>query len=377
MPSPDTPYDIRHTLLSMRDASPAAARPGSFSEKAFYLNEFRGRTLAVAAHAADLGAPAALEAVLKELEANGTRVVLLSDSTEAAAGVLGTAVLPGDAAPLEGAVWRSLQASPRVAVELSAGAAFARSACDVARRLGVPKLVWIDDRGPLLRPNGVRRSFVDLGELRALLRDDAGGPRAALLREFEMAIEAGLAAVNLCALDAIGDDLFSYAGAGTLFTRERYLELRPLTIDDFDAADDLVARGVAEGYLASRSPAEVEQVLSNGFGAFVEGRHLAGIGALIQHAAHGAGEIVSLYTLTRFLGEGVGGHLVQFAVRRAAGLGCTYVFACTTSERVVRFFERQGFAIVPQEAVPPEKWRHYDPARRASVHCLRREIAPG
>ena len=39
----------------------------AFSEKSFYLSEFRGRTLAIAVPAADLGQPGPLEAVLKEL----------------------------------------------------------------------------------------------------------------------------------------------------------------------------------------------------------------------------------------------------------------------------------------------------------------------
>ena len=38
----------------------AEVRAGSaFSEKSFYLSEFRGRTLAIAVPAADLGAPGA------------------------------------------------------------------------------------------------------------------------------------------------------------------------------------------------------------------------------------------------------------------------------------------------------------------------------
>ena len=50
----------------------------AFSEKGFYLSEFRGRTLALAVSAGGLGSPAPLEAVLKELEVNGTRIVLVS-----------------------------------------------------------------------------------------------------------------------------------------------------------------------------------------------------------------------------------------------------------------------------------------------------------
>ena len=49
-----------------------------FSEKGFYLSEFRGRTLAIAARADDLARPRPLEDLLRELEANHTRVVLFS-----------------------------------------------------------------------------------------------------------------------------------------------------------------------------------------------------------------------------------------------------------------------------------------------------------
>jgi N-acetylglutamate synthase-like GNAT family acetyltransferase len=51
------------------------------------------------------------------------------------------------------------------------------------------------------------------------------------------------------------------------------------------------------------------------------------------------------------------------------------VFACTTSERVAGFFERNGFARVGADEIPAEKWRDYDPARRARVLCLLRDLA--
>jgi N-acetylglutamate synthase-like GNAT family acetyltransferase len=181
--------------------------------------------------------------------------------------------------------------------------------------------------------------------------------------------------VNLCTAESVADELFTYAGSGTLFTRERYIHVRRLGIDDFDAAADLLRRGVEEGYLAPRSDEEIDEVLASGFGAFVEGMHLAGIGALLVDEGARMAEIVSLYTLTRFLGEGVGGHLVAYAVERAGALGLGAVFACTTAERVAAFFLRQGFREVPQEDVPPSKWKGYDAARRTRVRCFRREIA--
>jgi amino-acid N-acetyltransferase len=350
-----------------------------FSEKGFYLAEFRGRTLAVAVSAEQLGAPGPLEAVLAELEANATRVVLISSAARVFEALLGTPFLSADEPRLEGVVWHGLRASRRVGICVEDADSFARASGQIALRLGVTKLVWIDGDGGLLDREGRRLSFVDLDELRAILQGappSGGAWRSAMLREIETVLSAGVPAVNLCSLEGLADELFTYAGSGTLFSRERYVVVRQLGIDDFDAADDLIARGVAEGYLAPRSPQEIERVLTNGFGAFVEGRHLAGIGALVCYREAGVGEIASLYTLTRFLGEGIGAHLVAFACDRAREFGCRFVSAVTTSEPVAGFFERNGFRRVPADEIPAEKWRDYDPVRLTRALCLRRDLQP-
>jgi N-acetylglutamate synthase-like GNAT family acetyltransferase len=251
--------------------------------------------------------------------------------------------------------------------------------CQVALQLRVPKLVWLDRRGGLREPGDTRHSFVGLEELASFVA--AGLPaetaeRRALLHETLRALREGLPAVNLCAAEGLADELFTYAGSGTLFTRERYVDVRPLGIDDFDAADDLIRRGVAEGYLLGRNEASVDAVLAHGFGAFVEDRHLAGIGALLPGGDELSGEIASLYALTRFLGEGVGVSLVQYGVAEARRLGLAYVFACTTSERVAQFFVRQSFREVAQDQLPDRRWLGYDPERRMQVRCFRMELGP-
>lgn len=344
-----------------------------FSEKGFYLEEFRGRTLAFAAPPGALAAAAPLAAVIDELLANRTRLVLIAPEQEGLAALAGR-VLPAGESGLQGAVWRALRRDGRAGVAVSGTGSFPRAACGVAASLAVAKLVWMDAEGGLARVDGSPLSFVDLTQLRDLLAAGRAGDRALLLREIESALSAGVPAVNLCAPAGVADELFTFAGSGTLFTRQRYIEVRRLSIDDFDAAEDLLARGVAEGYLAPRSPEQVEAVLGSGFGAFVEGCHLAGIGALLHHAPAAAGEIASLYTLTRFLGEGIGAHLVSFAVERARELGCRYAFACTTRERVAGFFARHGFREVEADDLPPEKWKEYDAARRERVRCLRRDL---
>ena len=187
-------------------------------------------------------------------------------------------------------------------------------------------------------------------------------------------VTAGLPAVNLCSLSGLDADLFTFEGSGTFFARERYLDVRRLSLDEFDAADHLIQRGVDEGYLVARSGEEVDAVLASAFGAFIEDRHLAGVGALLPGGEERSGEIAALYTLTRFLGEGVCGSLVGFACSQAADLGLSHVYACTTSERVGAFFERNGFRAVGQEEIPEAKWQSYDSERRARVLCYRREL---
>ena len=62
-------------------ASETAAIPG-FSEKDFYLAEFRGRAVAIALEGADEAGFEALGAVLDQFSANGTRVLVLTEDPE-------------------------------------------------------------------------------------------------------------------------------------------------------------------------------------------------------------------------------------------------------------------------------------------------------
>jgi amino-acid N-acetyltransferase len=359
----------------MRGKSEAAWAGEPFTEKAFYLADFRGRTLAIAGAADALADPASLRSVFAELEQNQTRIALLTHDA-ALARALDTPVAELTRERAVGSLWRALRTSPRVALLVEPGAAFASACRALAVSLRLSKLVFLDPQGALVRGDGARLSFVDLEELDALRAEPVGDAarRAPLLREIDAALRGGVAAVNLCTAAGLDEELFSYAGSGTLFTEGRYVDVRPLGIDDFPAASDLFARGVAEGFLALRSEPEVDRVLANGYGAFVERSHLAGIGALVPHPESGTGEIASLYTLTRFLGEGIGGYIVSALCQVARERGYARVFACTTSERVAGFFERNGFRPVGADAIPAEKWRDYDPARRARVLCLLREL---
>ena len=358
----------------------ASRASGGFSEKEFYLSEFRGRSLGIVLGCArSLAADEVevLRGVLGDLDRNATSSVWIGSDRVLLAQAAGgdeLAIVAADDPRWVGAVWRGMQDASAVGLLAGDGASLAACVRAAAARLRLAKIVWLDDEGGLEREGGGRISHVDQAELAQLLL--SGSKRAERLGDVAEMIDDGLPSAAICRPAGLGDELFTFAGSGTFFTREGYIEVRSLGLDEFDAGCDLIRRGVSEGYLVQRSEAELEEVITNAFGVFVERRYLAGIGALLPHASENAGELASLYTLTRFAGEGVGGHLVRHALDAARAEGFAYVYACTTQPRVVRFFEASGFAQVDPSRVPADKWLGYPEERRALVTCLRLDLAP-
>jgi amino-acid N-acetyltransferase len=197
-----------------------------------------------------------------------------------------------------------------------------------------------------------------------------------MLGEIGRVLEAGVGSVNLCSVDGLSRELFTYEGSGTLFTRDDYCRVERLAIDDFHEVERLVARGQREGLLKPRGRDEMAQLLLAGFGAWIGRQHLAGVGALYvtPYAADGAAEIAGLYTITRFKGERIGRRLVRRIVGEARAMHLRYVFAVTGNEEAARFFRGEGFRAVSPDDVPARKWESYDPARRSRVRVFRLDL---
>ena len=353
-----------------------------FSEKDFYLAEFRGRAVAIALEGADEAGLEALGAVLAQLSSNGTRVLVLTDDPALLERIVPHAWVSSQQALWASALWRLFRVNFSAGLRVdAAGQGFVHACHEVVDRLQLAKLVLIEPDGALVDTDGSRLSYVDLAKLDRMLaasHSTLTEDRLLMLREIRGMLVAGLPATNLCSLAGLAEELFTYAGSGTLFTRERYIAVRSLSLDDFDAAHYLIGRGVSEGYLVARSEVQVDSILAHAFGVFVEDRYLAGIGALIPHGQESGvktGEVASLYTVTRFLGEGVGAYLLRFAKDSAERAGMAYLFACTTSERVEAFFLRHGYRTVTPDEIPESKWAGYPDDRRADVRCLRLELS--
>jgi len=391
----------------------------TFDEKQFYLDEFRGHSLVFSIPVEELSGDEAygrLAACVRELLINNSRVLLLVRTPDRSSGEqvlrrlqrrLGPLIFGDDTIPLFvdrrsrneaflslpadtleitdqllRMIWSVLRRGP-LFVGILAGAAGAQAASfaqEIAVRLRVHKLILLDANGGFVGADGKPISFMDETALGALLHvgqaEWAGlGSRRWIFDVARAALLGGVSSVSLCALAGVARELFTYEGSGTLFTRTDYCRIERVGIDDFEEVERLIERGQREGVLKLRSPEEVAALLVNAYGATIGAHHLAGVCALLTepYAAERAGEIVGLYAITRFKGEGVGGRLVARALADARAARLAYVFACTTEARAQAFFERQEFRRVGFNDVPEAKWAGYDTRRKSRVAVYRFE----
>ncbi len=374
-------------------------RTRSFSEKSFYLEEFYGKSLLFAFvppagnRISDFNS---LMQTLRQLKRNQTRcIVIVSPSAlsklsrrmgrmapkgpvpvfNPSLGVR-SRPYPPDSAVAQ--IWEGLRAGSTVVASTNDDdpddlVVFAQ---ELASRLRVFKLIFLDRQDGLVNRKGQRLSFLESKRIPQALNSTRSRVRRAIIRSAARALRNGVGSVNLVAPRDVYEELFSFVGAGTLFTETPYGNVQPISIDDFQEVEALILRGQDEGFLLPRSSEQIARLLPSCFGYRVGDEHLAGICALLTdpYRRERAGEITALYTLTRFQGEGVAVELVKEVVNEARARMLRYVFACTSEERAARFFSRLGFRRVSAKDVPASKWRGYDPNRIARLSIFRYEL---
>jgi amino-acid N-acetyltransferase len=391
-------------------AKPSPGEPSV--EREFFLEEFQGRSALVAIAPAVVASRPDLQvlcATVADLVRHGARVLiwwpsagkasdrrllaglrrarafvrrgatrrpapLVRIETEELAAPAGDQILRGD-------LWSHLRQGRLCVLAVTGAVDFPRDPVQIATALRAPKVVLIDAEGGL-RAGSARLSFVDENVLETLLQQGQAewsglGSRRGLLVAVRDALDGGVESVNLCSLEGFAVELFTYDGSGTLFTPDDYCQVAPLGLDEFAQAERLLERGQREGLLKLRAPEETAQLLAAGFGATICRRNLAGVAGLLTapYAAERAGEIVGLYTITRFKGEGVGERLVRRLLEEAEAQSLAYVFACTIDEHAQQFFARLGFTRVTPRDVPPAKWEGYDRRRRGRLTVFRRLLS--
>jgi N-acetylglutamate synthase-like GNAT family acetyltransferase len=380
--------------------APPPLRPEQvLTEKAFYLEEFYGKSLLfalvppVGQRMSDFDS---LVKTLRELSRNQTRcVVIVSPAAlprvmrrlgrmappEAPpifnpVSGLRTRPYPPDSAVAQ--IWHALRAGSIVVASTSTDdpedlAVFAQ---ELASRLRVFKLILLDRAGGLLAENGERMSFVEAKRGARAQRRASTKLRRKMVRLASDAIRDGVGTVNLVSPRWVYEELFSFTGLGTLFTPAQYGTVSPISIDDFEEVEALILRAQDAGFLLPRTSSQIEGILPSCFGYHVGDEHLAGICSLLTdpYRRDHIGEITALYTLTRFQGEGVAAELIKEIIEEAKARKLKYVFACTSEERAARFFQKLKFRRVGPAQVTPLKWRGYDALRIERLSIFRLDL---
>lgn len=316
-------------------------------ERAYYLATFAGRTLVLGV--LHEGALAECRRLAEELRERGACVVMVEPGSQAGP--------VGDSDVVQ--VWRALSERGTATILRSGVRPAAERIAEAGR---VHKLVLVGEGLVLRDRSGERRSFVDVGTagLPAAIMDVAGP------------LYRGVEGVNLCEPGFVAEELLTYRGSGTLLTLGDYGEVRPLGFDDYAAVAALLRRGSALGYLRARSSEEIEAVLPRALGFFVSGGSPAGVVALEsdRYVGTGYGELESLFTISRFHGEGVGRRLVEALEDKARNSGLAHLLAVTTNDDAADFFRTCRFDEVRADEIPDAKWASYPAERRGSVRCF-------
>ncbi|MBF0194014.1 MAG: GNAT family N-acetyltransferase [Magnetococcales bacterium] len=361
-------------------------------EKSFYLKAFQGTTLAVTvANKSDLNPQsiASFKTAITELSSHGCRVLLFwqkckvtkefwQDISSLFSKQNVNPIIyhkKGERKLLPQPLWQEGSAVIPIEIDSDNDDFYLDEVVRLVIAWRIKRLVLTQQQGGVNYLDGQLLSYVNNNKLKNILQDQPK-EKTVLLNSVQHLLNRGVGGVTICRLQDVAQELFTYEGCGTFFSKEHYCRVRSLEIDDYAQVAALIRQGEAEGYLLPRSDSELSEILLSGYGAFIADNHVAGVCCLVNESyeSDNTGEIVTLYALTRFQGEGIGVQIIEHVVQEARKLGLKSIFSCTTRGRVVSFFERNGFYQVDQSQIPPAKWASYSEKRRQNLVCLRLDV---
>jgi amino-acid N-acetyltransferase len=237
--------------------------------------------------------------------------------------------------------------------------------CSVA--LGASK-IFFPGEVEGLTINGVFKSYPSNQEVHRAITDEAAlniSPRRLqfLIDQQERhAVDVVLVGARR---GAIFEEVFTHAGAGTLFTREYPNILRGAEETDVRDIMAIMQPYVAEGII---KPVTEEELIGaiRSFMVYSVNGQIVCAASLRDFGA--ACELAKLCTLPRYQARGRARALVQALIEEARARGKSYVFALTTQGYVGEFFEKVGFVPVDRSELP-ESWRAgYDFSRPSRAY---------
>lgn len=228
--------------------------------------------------------------------------------------------------------------------------------------LSATKLICLSSAPKLLDANGDVVKFIHISEFAK--NDTVTGLADSTRLKAVKACQAGIPRVHLldvCHQGILINELFSQEGVGTMFYRDSYRAIRPITEEDIAEMLGMIGRSVRNTHLVPRTFEDVRDNIGAYYVMEVDD-NVVGCGALYEY--QDCAEVACLYVKQSHEGTGYGAAMVKFLEEVAKSKGILKVIAI--SNRAAHFFESIGYQEMDTQELPPQRLKKLTESGRKS-----------
>jgi amino-acid N-acetyltransferase len=161
-------------------------------------------------------------------------------------------------------------------------------------------------------------------------------------------------------------ELFTRDGIGTLISSMPFEELRPATLNDIGGILELIKPLEQQGKLTKRSREKIEMEIADYIVIERDGL-IIGCTALHPNEQEKSGVIACMAVHADYQGSARGNRMLEYAYRRASGLGLKKLFVLST--QTMHWFIERGFLPSDINSLPDPLKALYNPQRNSKILC--------
>ncbi len=259
-------------------------------------------------------------------------------------------------------------------------------AVEVARALQAVKLIFLTTApGVQLRVAGTGpdaplelQRHLSIEEAEQILKRQRSELLPPLLSKLENGVRAARGGVPRIHIidgrveEGLLAEVFSNEGIGTLIHANEYQAIRKAHKKDIRALLNLMHASVVSDELVRRTRSEIERNIDDYF-VFEVDRNPVACAALHRYPATNQAELASVCVDARYVNQGIGVKLMQYAETRARELGVGQLF-CLSTQAFNYFQQKGGFVPGTPDDLPPPRRERYDSSGRRSMVLLKKLV---
>jgi amino-acid N-acetyltransferase len=242
-------------------------------------------------------------------------------------------------------------------------------AVEVAKALRAVKLVYLNTEGGIRDPKGdvVRQMTVqEADNFLKKHRPEMAPESVTKLSHAVRAAKEGVERIHIIdgrEQEGLLGEVFSNEGIGTLIHANEYQAIRAAQKKDVRAVYALIQEGAKTDELVKRTRAELEKSIGEYF-VFEVDRNPVACAALHMYSEQNMAELASVFVDDRYVNQGIGAKLINYAEGVARGRGVAKVFCLST--QAINYFIQRGYTPGTPDDLPPARREKWEQSRRKS-----------